>query len=107
MFKLRFLTPLLFASALLFAQQGGAAHALHHVLAAQAEQQQSKQTPHTNDCEQCTTYAQLASALNCGPLSFDFCASQTQTYTQDHQAFFIQRSLPAIARGPPFPQASA
>jgi hypothetical protein len=100
MLSLRFFQPLLFALALLFAQQGGALHALRHALAEQA-QQQNKQAPHSPYCEECTSYAQLGGALDSAYLSFELHSSLIQTLAQHHIAFFTQSTIPAIARGPP------
>jgi len=101
MLNLRFFQPLFFALVLLFAQQGGALHALRHALAEQT--QQHKQTPHSPYCAECTTYAQLGGALNSGYLSFDLHSSLIQTLAQHHVVFFTQSTIPAIARGPPLP----
>lgn len=100
MLSLRAFFPLLFAAVLLFAQQGGTLHTLRHAFAEQ-NQQQNKQAPHAKDCEQCTTYAQLGSALNSGLLSFDLFASLVQLFAQNYLIRFSQHTLPAIARGPP------
>lgn len=100
MLNLRFFQPLFFAIVLLFAQQGGALHALRHAFAEQT-QQHNKQTPHSPYCAECTTYAQLGGALNSGYLSFELHSSLIQTLAQHHVGFFTQSTIPAIARGPP------
>lgn len=100
MLNLRFFQPLLFALVLLFAQQGGALHALRHAFAEQT-QQHNKQTPHSSYCEECTTYAQLGGALNSNFLSFELHSPSIQTLSQHHVFFFSQHAIPAIARGPP------
>lgn len=105
MLKLRFFPSLLFALVLLYAQQGGALHTLSHVFAEQT-QQQNKKAPHTHDCEQCTTYAQLGSALNSVFMSFDFCSSLAHAFTQHYLVLFTQHTITAIARGPPTLQRS-
>lgn len=100
MLNLRFFQPLLFALVLLFAQQGGALHALRHAFA-EPTQQQNKQTPHSPYCAECTTYAQLDGALNSGYLSVELHSSSIWTVAQHHVVFFTQSTIPAIARGPP------
>lgn len=100
MLALRFIPPLIFALVLLFAQQGGALHTLRHVFAEQT-QQQNKPAPHSKDCEQCTTYTQLASALHSGFLSFDLRSSPLSLIAPHYSRFFTRHTLPAIARGPP------
>lgn len=96
----RSLTSLLFALVLLFAQQGGALHMLGHVFAEQA-QQQNKKTPHAHDCEQCTTYAQLGSALDSGFMSFDIYSSPLQAIAHNSFPLLTRHTLPVSARGPP------
>jgi len=105
MLNLRFFLPVFLALALLFAQQGGALHTLRHAFAAQT-QQQDKQTPHANDCEQCTSYAQLGSGLNSGFFSIELHSSSMQTLAQALVLFCTQHTLAAIARGPPALQRS-
>ena len=97
---LRFIHLFLFALALLFAQQGAALHTLRHVFAEQV-QSQDKQIPHTQDCEQCTTYAQLGSALNNHHFSFDFYLPLAATLAANSFAFLTQHTVTATARGPP------
>jgi len=106
MLTLRFVTALLFAITLLFAQQGGVLHALRHTLAEQT-QQQNKKAPHSPYCEQCTSYAQLGGALNSTYLSFELHSSLVQTLAQHYFVFFTRHTLTAIARGPPVFQRSA
>ncbi|HQS57164.1 MAG TPA: hypothetical protein PLU16_05525 [Gallionellaceae bacterium] len=106
MLNLRFIQPVFFAFVLLLAQQGGILHALQHVLAEQSQQQQDKQTPHSNACEQCTSYSQLGNALNSSHLTFDLLASLTQELAQHHVAVHAQQTLTATARGPPSLQRS-
>jgi hypothetical protein len=105
MSTLRFIPSLIFALVLLFAQQGSALHTLRHAFAEQTRQQ-NKQAPHAKDCEQCTTYAQLGSALGSGFLSFELHSALVQTLALHHFFFLTRHTLPAIARGPPvFPSA--
>jgi len=96
--------PLLLALALLFAQQAGAAHALHHALEDLTQPQEGKQAPHSNTCEQCAAYAQLGNALSVG--AYDFTPLQVTNETVQHRTVSFQsvRSLPAVARGPPQPK---
>ena len=97
---MRFFPSLVVALLLLLGQQGGATHALRHVLAEQS-QQQNKKTQHTNDCEQCISYAQLGSALNSHFLTLALLTSLKQTLSQHHTEFFTLHLVPATARGPP------
>ena len=93
--------PLLLALALLFAQQAGAAHALHHALENLTQQQEDKQAPHSNTCEQCATYAQLGSALNVGAYNFTPLLVSDETVQQRTTSFLSAHTSPAVARGPP------
>jgi hypothetical protein len=90
----------LFALALLFAQQGAALHTLRHIFSEQT-QKQNKQAPHSSDCEQCTTYAQLGSALNNSFLSFDFGTSLVQVFAQNYLILLTRHNITPSARGPP------
>jgi hypothetical protein len=105
MLNLRFILPVFLALALLLAQQGGIMHALRHVFAEQTRQQ-DKQTPHAKDCEQCTSYAQLGSALNSSFFSFGLYASFIQDLAPHHVVIFSRHPLAATARGPPALQSS-
>lgn len=105
MLNFRFILPVFLAFVLLLAQQGGVVHALRHALAEQS-QQQDKQTPHSNACEQCTSYSQLGSALNSSLFSFDLLALLTQKLAQHHFAVHTQHTLTATARDPPVYQRS-
>jgi len=87
--------------ALLFAQQAGAAHALHHALADLAQQHEGKQVPNSDTCEKCAGYVQLSSALGVGV--YDFTPLLVADETIQHRAISF-RSIPilaAAARGPP------
>lgn len=93
---------LLLIFALLFAQQAGAAHALHHAFEDLTKQHQDKQAPHSDNCEQCANYAQLGSALNAG--AYDFTPLLLSGETIQHRTITF-RSIPilaAAARGPPY-----
>lgn len=63
----RILIPLLLAFFLLFAQQGGAVHALQHAM---AEQAQDQSLPHDKLCDLCAVYAQIGSAIGSHAVSF-------------------------------------
>ncbi len=97
----RFFLPVLFAFALLSAQQVGAAHALSHAFEEQS--QKGKQAPHSQACEKCATYAQLGSALSVG--NYDFSLPQTSDEVVQHCTVTFRHFdiLVADARGPPAP----
>lgn len=95
----RLFLPLLFACALLIAQQGGIAHSLGHILATQ--QQNDKQGAHPHNCELCALDAQLGSALNSTFFSFALAQVPAATWTHSAASFQHTRTLAATARGPP------
>jgi len=92
---------MLFAFVLLFAQQVGAMHALHHALENLTQQQEDKQAPHSNTCEQCATYAQLGSALNVGAYNFIPLLVTGESFQRHSVSLRSIQILAAVARGPP------
>lgn len=95
--------PIFLAFVLLFAQQAGAVHTLHHALEDLSQQQNDKQLPHSDACEQCAAYVQLGSALNVGAYDFTLLAASAET--QKHLSIAFRRILvlAATARAPPYP----
>ena len=93
--------PLLLASVLLFAQQAGAVHALHHALEGQA--QHDNQLPDSHACEQCAIYGQLGSALGVSAHNFTPPPVSGDTIQSGSIAFRSIIILAAAARGPPAP----
>jgi len=94
--------PLLLALVLLFAQQAGAAHALHHALENLTQQQEDKQAPHSNTCEKCADFAQLSSALNVGTHNFTPLLMFDETVPHHTISFRSVHILAAVARAPPY-----
>lgn len=92
--------PLLLTLLLLFAQQSGAAHALHHALAKQ-DQQHDKHAPHSATCGYCAAYAQLGGVLGSASHSFAVIAIPNETVRFDPISFSSNQPLIAVARGPP------
>lgn len=92
--------PLLLALLLLFAQQSGAAHALHHALAKQ-DQQHDKHAPNSAACGHCAAYSQLGGVLGSTSHSFAAIAIPSETVLFDTVEFISNQPLIAIARGPP------
>ena len=93
--------PLLLALALLFAQQAGVSHALHHALEHLSQQQEDKQAPHSYTCEKCAEYAQLGSALNVGIHDFNLLPVSDATVQHRSISLCSVDILAAVARGPP------
>jgi hypothetical protein len=96
--------PLLLALVLLFAQQAGATHALHHALEDLTQQQDGKQAPNSSACEKCADYAQLGSALSVGAYDFTPLQVSNEAVQQRTISFRSVHTLPAVARGPPQPK---
>lgn len=96
-----FFFPILLVFILLFAQQAGAAHALHHALEDLSQQQDDELAPHSDSCKQCSDYVQLGSALNVD--NYDF--TPLTAFAETLQHFVITfRFIPvpaATARAPP------
>jgi hypothetical protein len=100
----RIIPAVFFSLLLLFSQQSGMLHVLHHVYT-EKTQQQDKQTPHTIACEQCTNYAQFGNTVASSDHSFHLLTPATQDNPQPNN-FYLSRYTPvATARGPPaFPK---
>lgn len=97
-----FIQPLLLAFVLLFAQQAGAAHALHHAFEDLTQHQEDKQAPHSNTCEKCSDFAQLSSALNVSAYNFTPLDVFDETVQYRTIPFRSIRILSAVARAPPY-----
>lgn len=93
--------PLLLVFVLLFAQQAGATHAVRHALEDLTQQQNDKQAPLSDACEQCADYAHLGNALNVG--THNFTPLVLSDATVQHRILPVRsvHTLPAVARGPP------
>ena len=94
----RILYLLLLAFALLFAQQGGAVHAIQHTL---AEKTQDQSLPHDKPCDLCAVYAQIGSAIGSSDIRFDFAASFAATLTTHFATFHSVAFTAFAARAPP------
>ncbi len=97
----RFFQPLFLAFVLLFAQQAGVAHALHHALDDVAQHQKGKQAPDSGSCERCADYAQLGSALSAGGYDFIPLNVSSEAILPRNLVFHSIHVLAAVARGPP------
>jgi len=92
--------PLLLTLLLLFAQQDGARHALHHALAEHG-QQQDKHAPHSSACGHCAAYAQMGGVLSSAFHSFAVIPISSETVHFSTITFRSNQPLIAVARGPP------
>ena len=94
------LLHLFMAFVLLFAQQAGAAHALHHALEDAA--QHDKNVPHSDACEQCADYAQLGNALGTNGFELPPALAANEAIQPFAPALHFPPILVATARAPPF-----
>lgn len=92
--------PLLLTLLLLFAQQGGAMHAVHHALVEHG-QQHDKHTPHSSACGYCAAYTQLGGVLGSSPPYFAVTALPSGVVRFNTITFRSNQPLVAVARGPP------
>lgn len=98
----RLFQSLFLAFVLLFAQQAGAAHVLHHALEDLTQHQDDKQTSHSDTCGKCADFAQLSSALNVGVHSFVPLVVFDEMVQFSAIPFRSIRILSAAARAPPY-----
>ena len=96
----RYIYTLLFAFAMLFAQQGGVMHALHHIVEEQTQQDHS--LPHDKLCDLCAVYAQIGSAIGSSLIVFapsDQIVSFVSVYFSEFHSFSFSAFA---ARAPPY-----
>ena len=96
----RALFPILITLLLFFAQQGGAMHALSHVLA-EHDQPYDQQAPHSSACGHCAAYTQLGGVLGSTYLSFAVIDFPSETVRFNPATLHSNQPLTAFARGPP------
>lgn len=97
----RFFLPLFFSFVLLFAQQAGVAHTVHHAFEDLTQHQDGKQAPNSSSCEKCADYAQLGSALSVGGYDFIPLIVSDEAVLAPTFSFHSLHVLAAAARGPP------
>ena len=96
----RALFPLLLTLLLLFAQQGGAMHALHHAFS-EHNQPYDKHVPHSAACGHCAAYTQLGGVLGSTHHSFAVIAIPSGTTWFTTITLRFNQPLILFARGPP------
>ncbi len=91
----------LLAFALLFAQTGGLAHGISHILADQS-QDSDQSLPHDKYCDQCEAYAQISGAVGSSAISF-VTAENFVTPHPVNSGFLTSSAFAAFAaRAPPY-----
>jgi hypothetical protein len=94
-------TRLLLISTLLFAQMGGLAHGISHIVTEQS-QGSDQSLPHDKYCDQCAAYGQIGSAI--GSSSISFAGSENfETLHFNEPASYTSTTFVAFAaRAPPY-----
>ena len=95
----KYFYPVLLALALLFAQQGGVMHALHHVI---EEQTQDHSLPHDKLCDLCAVYAQIGSAIGSNHVIFNPSEQIDTFYSPIFSGFHFESFAAFAARAPPY-----
>ena len=95
----KYFYPLLLAFALLFAQQGGVMHTLHHVI---EEQTQDHSLPHDKLCDLCAVYAQIGSAIGSGHVVFNPSEHIVSFFSATFTGFHSVSFTAFAARAPPY-----
>lgn len=96
------LFPLLLVFVLLFAQQAGAVHALHHAAEDLTQHQDDKQAPQPDNCQKCADYAQLGNGLNVSVHNFTPLVVFDEMVQYPAIPFRTIHVLAAVARAPPY-----
>ncbi len=99
---MRFLTSrLLLILALLFAQMGGLAHGISHIIAERSHDS-SQSLPHDKYCSQCEAYGQIGGAIGSSSISFA-CSESFETLHFNQPASSSSVTFVAFAaRAPPY-----
>ncbi len=100
-FALNFVLIFLFA----FAQIGTAAHEISHIddlnKHNQPKHSQDDKNTHKGHCEQCLSYAQVASGLQSQPFTFHFATAEFSTVTFQQASYSLFNYTAYAARAPP------
>lgn len=92
---------LLLIFALLFAQMGGLAHGISHILA-ESSQGSEQSLPHDKYCDQCAAYAQIGGAVCSSAINF-FIGESCETLNLNHFSSHTADTFVAFAaRAPPY-----
>ena len=95
-------TRLLLIFALLFAQMGGLAHGISHILAEQS-QGSDQSLPHDKYCDQCAAYAQIGSAVGSSSISFAGSENFETLHSNNPVSYTSTNTFVAFAaRAPPY-----
>ena len=94
-------TRLLLVFALLFAQMGGLAHGISHILIDKSPSS-DQSLPHDKYCSQCAAYGQIGSAIGSSSISFA-CSEYFETLHFNEPVSYTSATFVAFAaRAPPY-----
>jgi hypothetical protein len=92
---------LLLVFALLFAQMGGLAHGISHILA-ERTQDSSQSLPHDKYCSQCEAYGQIGGAIGSSTISFAGSESFETLHINQPASSTSVAFVAFAARAPPY-----
>jgi hypothetical protein len=94
-------TRLLLIFALLFAQMGGLAHGISHILA-ERSQGSNQSLPHDKYCDQCEAYAQIGGLIGSSTVSFASSESFETLHVNESASYTSNTFVAFAARAPPY-----
>jgi hypothetical protein len=94
-------TRLLLIFALLFAQMGGLAHGISHIIADQS-QGSDQSLPHDKYCGQCVAYAQIGGLIGSSAISFVSNESFEKLHFSEPVSYTFNTFVVFAARAPPY-----
>jgi hypothetical protein len=95
------LTRLLLIFALLFAQMGGLAHGISHIITGQS-QGSDQSLPHDKYCGQCAAYGQIGSAIGSSNISFAGGENFETLHFSEPASYASITFVAFAARAPPY-----
>lgn len=97
----RIFYPLPFVFALLFAQMGGLAHGISHIITGQS-QGSDQSLPHDKYCGQCAAYGQIGGLIGCSNISFASCENFETLHFSEPVSYISITFVAFAARAPPY-----
>jgi hypothetical protein len=94
-------TRFLLIFALLFAQMGGLAHGISHILA-ERTQNSDQSLPHDKYCGQCAAYGQIGGAIGSSGLSFADSENFEALHFNEPVSYTSSTFVAFAARAPPY-----
>ena len=94
-------TRLMLISALLFAQMGGLAHGISHILT-EKSQGSEQSLPHDKYCDQCAAYAQIGGLIGSSSISFTGSENYETLHFSNPATYTSTTFVAFAARAPPY-----